>query len=192
MVTIEDFRNQNKDLTPYTDLQIDYLCRVLNEVKFPWECFEDGNVKIQTHPGAIGNVFVLTINDQCYMTTSPPDLLDHACLLIEASGNVLLTGLGLGVGVLLCNANRNVSSVTIIENNPVVIKHIVPMILNSCDRITPLIIEADANTWCSNHMFDYGFIDHGYQKVEHDRYHTYCKQIVSWWDARCEVEATWR
>lgn len=193
MLTIEDFRNQNKDLTPYTDGQIDYLRMVYDVIQFPWKCFKDDNVEVQKHQGAFGDVFVLLIDGQCYMTTSPHDLLDHACLITEASGSVLLTGLGLGLGILLCDANSVVSSITVVENNPLVIKYIAPVIYQNTTRITPTVIAADANTWVPNQYFDFAYIDHhACDRMDSERYHQYCSRVVNWHDERTKLEATWR
>lgn len=190
--TKELIKNQNKDLTPYTDEQVDYLVKVLNTIVFPWTHLDTKNVKIKTEHGAFGDMFTLYIDGLCYMTTSAPDLLDHRSIFEEASGNILLTGLGLGLGVLLANANKNVTSITVIENHPLVIKHITPMVRKVCKRISIKLIEHDANTWVSNQQFDFAYIDHAYERADETPYISFCKTIVSWWDERQELEKTWR
>jgi hypothetical protein len=190
--TKELIRNQNKDLTPYTDNQVDYLVQVLNTIVFPWTCLDIKNVQLKTEPGAFGDTYALYIDGLCYMTTSAPDLLDHRTIFEEASGDILLTGLGLGLGVLLANANQNVTSITIIENHPLIIKHIAPMVAKACGRIPMNLIEHDANTWVPNQQFDFAYIDHAYEKADETPYIPFCKQIISWWDERQELMKTWQ
>lgn len=136
ILTKEAIKNQNKDCTPYTDEQIDYLTEVKNKIAWPWVCFKDRDVEVTSTQGVFEDgVFVLKINGICTMTTHAYNLIYHRTIYEEAHGDVLLTGLGLGSCVLLCDINTNINSVTIVENNATVIKNIMPVIFNSCNRI---------------------------------------------------------
>lgn len=185
-------KNQTKDLTPYTESQVDYLHFVLNNMAYPWAPFSDGNVSLASEVGAWRDNFTLTIDGLCYMTTQGVDLLDHAKILEEATGDILLTGCGLGVGVLLADLNTNVQSVTILELNPIILSNIAPLLTASCQRITPKFIECDANTWMLSRSFDFTFIDHAHARADDARYREQIPNVVNWYDERLALEATWR
>ncbi len=189
-LTYEDIRNQKRDLTPYTDEQVNFLVNVLNTIPFPWKPFNEGNIDLHVTEGALGEEFVLNIDNQCYMTTSAPDLLDHQSIL-QASGDILLTGFGLGLGVLYANANPNVKSATILEQNKDVIEHIAPMVLAKCTNKPINIIECDANTWNPDKQYNFGFIDHAYQRADDFIYKLCCTKYVNWWDERKILEEGW-
>ena len=189
--TKELIKEQTKDRTPYTDDQIDYLVRVLNSVVFPWTALDVDDVQLKLEPGAFGDVFTLYIGGLCYMTTSAPDLLDHRSILEQARGDILLTGLGLGVGILLANLNENVTSITVIENHPLILKHIGSMIAEH-SKVPLTLIEADANEWVPDRQYDFTYIDHSYERADESNYAISCKQIVSWWDERQALVKTWQ
>lgn len=188
----EYIKNQNKDCTPYTDEQIDYLVEVKNKMAWPWVCFKDGDVEVMSTQGCFDDVFVLKIKGICTMTTHAYNLIEHRSIYEQASGDVLLTGLGLGLCVLLCDINEKINSVTVIENNTTIIKNIMPLILKSCNRVVPIVIEHDANTWTPSKIFDFAFIDHSCQRAEDERYIPYCKKIINWHDTMMENYLSWR
>lgn len=193
ILTKEAIKNQNKDCTPYTDEQIDYLIEVKNKMAWPWACFKDGDVEVMSTQGVFEDcVFVLKIKGICTMTTHAYNLIDHRSIYEQAHGDVLLTGLGLGLCVLLCDINTNINSVTIVENNATVIENIMPVIFNSCNRIEPIVVEHDANTWAPSKIFDFAFIDHSCQRAEDERYIPYCKKLINWHDTMMENQLSWQ
>jgi hypothetical protein len=193
MLTIQEMKNQNIDKTPYTDEQLLFLNRILGVVTWPWVPFSEQNTSVKIHKGAFGDAFVLHIDDICNMTTFAVDILDHRMIFEGAFGDVLLTGLGLGLGALLAYHNSNVNSITVIENNPVIIEKITPMICNNMTRIVPKIIAEDANIWIPNKHFDFAYIDHhAGSRSDSERYLPYCSTVVNWYDERVKLEASWR
>jgi len=192
MLTISDMRNQNMDNTPYTDEQLLFVSSVLNNIQWKWTPFSSADISVEKQKGAFGDVYVLHIDKLCYMTTYPADILDHRTILEEAYGDILLTGLGLGVGVVFAYHNPKVSSITVIENNSTIIEKIAPMICKNMTRITPNVIEQDANMWVPDRHFDFAYIDHAYSRADSERYQEYCTRVVNWYDERVKLEKTWR
>jgi hypothetical protein len=187
-------KNQNKDLTPYTDEQLDYLAYVLNNMPFPWQPFKTSQIELAQVPGAWRDDFVLHFGDLCYMTTSGQDLCDHAKILQEAKGDVLLTGLGLGVGILLADLNPNITRVTVVEINEHVINLIGSQVAAACTRIKPRFIHADADIYAfgTKEHYDFAFVDHSYQLADDSRFKARATTVVNWYWERKALEATWR
>lgn len=179
------------DKTPYSIEQMDYLARVLEKITFPWHEFSKNNVEIIQQNGN-WRISTLNINGNCYMTNSAPDLLDHRRIFEEAKGNILLTGYGLGLGILLSDLNPNVNTVTVVENNQTIIDVICPMVDSVCKRIKADVLFFDANIWIPQKVYDFAFIDHDYQRADSEKYAPFCKTLVSWWDERQELEKSWR
>ncbi|KKK67269.1 hypothetical protein LCGC14_2955740 [marine sediment metagenome] len=80
---------------------------------------------------------------QVIMSDTPAEICDHLLFIHQARGDVLITGLGLGVIVKACLAKDTVTSVTVIEKSPDVIAMVGPHY--ACARFQ--IIEADALVW---------------------------------------------
>ena len=91
------------------------------------------------------------------MEDTPFELRTHLGFVMQASGSVLVAGLGLGCVVRGLLANQNVEHVTCIENSPDVLKLVGPFM--PTERLT--IIEADALTWTAQNRqrFDCGWYD---------------------------------
>lgn len=91
------------------------------------------------------------------MEDSPFELNTHLGFVLQARGNVLVTGLGLGCVIrgLLCSPE--VDHITCIENSPDVLKLVGPYM--PTDRLT--IVEAEALEWTakSNEIFDCAWHD---------------------------------
>ena len=85
----------------------------------------------------------LKINRELMMTDTPAEQRDHWYPLHNATGSVLITGLGIGMVVSACLQNPAVTDVTVIEINPDVIALVGPHI--SSPKLT--IINADALDW---------------------------------------------
>jgi len=191
VLTIEKFRNQKLDNMPYTEGQIEFLMHVCNTIHWPWSCFEQDDVSITAQDSALGTSYVLKINDLCYMTTFPADILDHRSIYELAKGDVLLTGLGLGLGVLFACENPLVDSVTVIENNDVVMSKIAPLFVGECYSKVRFV-NHDADTWLPDMHFDFAYIDHAYSRANSERYEPYSDMVVNWYDERVKLEQTWR
>lgn len=179
------------DKTPYKEDQMQYLDALLGQIVFPWHPFSQDNVEIVQHDGN-WKISSLLIDGNCYMTNSAPDLLDHRKIFEEAEGDILLTGYGLGLGVILADLNLKVNTITVVENNQTIIDVICPMVDSVCKRIKANVLYLDANTWIPEQIYDFAFIDHDYQRADSERYTPFCKKLVSWWDERQELEKSWR
>ena len=192
MLMIGDFRNQNIDNTPYSEEQIEFLLKIRNMIDWPWQCFACDNVSISKEKSAIGDAYVLKINDLCYMTTFPVDILDHRSIYEIAHGHVLLTGLGLGLGVLFACHNHKVNSITVVENNSVVLSKIASILVHKCNK-SLRFIEHDANTWQPDMHFNFAYIDHcACDRADSERYIKYSDLVINWHDERVKLESTWR
>jgi hypothetical protein len=74
-------------------------------------------------PGVIKR---LMCNNNIVMSNSLSELVDHDELMIKARGNILITGLGLGIIAFMLSRNPKVHSIMIIEQSSDVIKLIFP------------------------------------------------------------------
>ncbi len=82
------------------------------------------------------------------MSDTPDEVHDHLYFIKRSYGRVLITGLGLGMVAANCLKNPKVTSVTVIELDPDVIKLVEPhlrTLVPSGKRLE--IIQADAYTW---------------------------------------------
>lgn len=87
------------------------------------------------------------------MTDMEDELVTHLEFILRAKGRILVTGLGLGCCVRGMLAKPEVTSVTVLENSPDVMKLVLPHMPKD-PRLT--IIEAEASEWCakSKERFD--------------------------------------
>lgn len=179
------------DRTPYTPAQLEWLSRVVPATSDIWQVGRLDGVELRAE--ADGR-FALYIDGLCYMTSNNPDLLDHLPILIEAHGHVLLTGLGMGLGLLYADLNKRIESVTVVELDPRVIELISPMVLPSLKQ-PPKIINADANTLKPLTQYDWVFLDHAHARVDADAVDRYAADIADvcvWWDVRKDLESSWQ
>lgn len=111
----------------------------------------------------------------CVMEDSPGELNKHLQFMLQAQGNVLVTGLGLGCVCRGLLANPAVTSVTCIEKSIDVSKLVWPYMPDD-SRLE--IIQADALEWTKNNIrrFDYAwhdlFTDRDAGEPHLDRWHT--------------------
>lgn len=191
MITIEEFKESNVDNTPYTNEQLEFVLHIYNETAWPWECIECENMCVTKSKILNHDVYILNIDDMCYMTTLPADIIDHRSIYEDAQGSVLLTGLGLGLGVVLSCKNPKVDCVTVVENSAIVLSCIEPMLSKILTKPVRFI-EFDANRWVPDMRFDFAYIDHAYQRADSERYIPYSDIVVNWYDERIKLEETWR
>ncbi len=95
---------------------------------------------------------------ECVMEDTPSELKKHLNFVLRAYGHVLVTGLGLGCVVRGLLMQPKVSTVTVIEKDPHVLKMVRPHLKHS-DRLR--IIEADALEWAADteERFDFAWHD---------------------------------
>lgn len=91
----------------------------------------------------------------CFMSDTPAEWRDVSWLIAGAVGDVLISGLGLGMVVKGLLARDRVTSVTVIEKEADVIKLVAPSYADPRVRI----IEADAFTWKPDRKFDLAWHD---------------------------------
>lgn len=105
---------------------------------------------------------VIYENGREWMSLKPNEIETMRRPLSRAKGNVLVGGLGIGYFMEECARNPLVTSVTVIERSPEVIKliedNILPLV-SGREKIK--IIEGDAVAYAREHLkeFDYSFMD---------------------------------
>ena len=102
----------------------------------------------------------LTHKDDVIMSNTPNEIDGHLVFIREAKrsgGDVLINGLGLGVGLKAILESPKVESVTIIENSSDVIA-LVASVYEQDSRVT--IIHADAFSWQSPKNMRYNIVWH--------------------------------
>ena len=121
------------------------------------------------------------------MTDTPAELQDHSWFVWQATGNVLVNGLGLGCVLRDLLAKPEVKRVTVIENSPDVIALVAPHFDDR--RLT--IIEDDAFTWQPPK-------GERYQAVWHDIWDTICAdnlpemhRLHRKYGRRCDWQGSW-
>lgn len=79
--------------------------------------------------------------------------------VLNARGDVLIGGLGMGMILWPILRKRSVTSVTVLENNPDVTALILPTLDRAVGRRKLEVIEADARGWETDRRFDYIWLD---------------------------------
>jgi len=95
-----------------------------------------------------GDYTKLMVGRNTMMSDTRDEIVDMYSFFLEAKGNILINGLGLGVGLKAVLDNDKVDFVTVIEKEQDVIDLIAPRFLNDVkykDRVD--IIHADAFEW---------------------------------------------
>lgn len=85
----------------------------------------------------------LIVNDVLMMSDTPTEQRENLRLIQMAYGDVLIAGLGLGMVLVPLLANPNITSITVIELSPDVIKLVAPHFADPRVKI----IQADFLTW---------------------------------------------
>ena len=108
-----------------------------------------------------GDYVKLTSRDALWMSDTPMERYTNQDVVIQARGDVLIGGLGLGMipsALLLPDSKyhrTDIRSVTVIEKNPDVIALVAPHLTYPNLRI----IEADVYTWKPSQKFDTIYMD---------------------------------
>ncbi len=131
------------------------------------------------------------------MSDTPAEMRDHMMPVIKAQGHCLVNGLGLGMVANAMLQKPEVFSVTVIENDPDVIKLVALHYKNKFgDKIS--IIEADALVYTPPKGERYGAVWHDIwpsicsdnlktMKVLHKKYGHRAEWQGSWCRAECEI-----
>lgn len=120
------------------------------------------------------------------MSNTPAEIKDHLPFIVSATGNVLITGLGLGMVAKALHEKEDVESITIVEKNSDVIKLVAPT-YESYKKIK--IIECDAFEFKSKEVFDFCW---------HDIWYTICfdnvkemMRLKKSYSSFCKVQDFW-
>jgi protein-L-isoaspartate O-methyltransferase len=121
-----------------------------------------------------------------WMNTNPIDVMDHSSIL-NMTGTLLLTGLGLGVGVVYALHNEAITAITVVEKDQRVVDAIVPLLRAQYPEIDAklTVVVADADTYALDRQYDYAFLDHHVKHIPDGvaaRYHEHCRLVVTWWN----------
>ena len=93
-----------------------------------------------------GTYTKLTNNGETIMSDTPAEKSDHAQIIWNATGNILLNGLGLGWTVEACMQKKEVKHITVVEIEPKVIMLVGHYLINKYPKRLSLVL-ADALEW---------------------------------------------
>lgn len=183
------------DSTPYTPGQLAWLPQAYGVVSGAWSELDEDGLILKSSPGRFSDIHSLTIDGFGWMNSNPVDLLDHRKILDQASGDVLLTGLGLGLGVLFANANPLVESITVIEKDERVARLVWPMVSQRLQtRCWFVLADADSYNY-SSESYSFAYVDHAAEAPPADTVEKIADcsdQVVIWWEEVHEVLASWQ
>jgi len=124
------------------------------------------------------------------MQDSQAEYNEHQWLWDNATGDVLIGGLGIGLVHQTLMDNPDVTSVTIIENS----QDVIDLVWDNCVKDdTFTLIKADIETWNppADSSWDVGWFDtwiydnpltmKAYKELMHEKYGDYIALIGSWW-----------
>lgn len=178
--------NNQFDRTPYSKDQLDFIKSVQPLLANVWSVDTFNGIELRKEKGLF-TAYSLFIDDLCWMTSNALDLLDHRSILEDAYGDVLLTGLGMGLGVIYAAENPQVTSITVIERDQRILDLIVPML----SHLTFSVIIADADEYAAGE-YDFVFIDHAYARPDQDvidKLSELASNSVVWFDERMKLES---
>lgn len=93
--------------------------------------------------------------EACFMSDTPAEYRDAAWFITMARGDLLISGLGLGMVIKALLLKPEVTSITVLELSEDVIKLVAPSYSDPRLRI----IHADCRTWKPDRRFDYAWHD---------------------------------
>lgn len=129
--------------------------------------------------------------DNVVMSNTQAEIADHRNFLLQAHGDILIGGLGLGMCIFALLEKTGITSITVIENSEDVIALVKPYIKS--DKVK--IIHANLYEWKpeKNSYYDFAWYDiwsgicsdnlHEMQKL-----HRKFKKYVGWQDSWCKIE----
>lgn len=174
------------DRTIYSQEELDYLRSTYPLVNNAWNTANVNGIKITKTEGRFGYVYNFLIDNFGWMFTNPIDLLDHKKILTDYSGDILFTGLGLGLCVVFANNNPKINSITIVEKE----QRVIDLMSSMLNLEKANIICADADTYTPTRTYDYIFLDHAKEKPNQDvinSYSNYSPNVDIWYDIYMQV-----
>lgn len=96
----------------------------------------------------------LLLNGKLWMSNSPSEIEDMKRLSCDATGNVLVAGLGMGMLINLLDKNENVTSITVVELNQDVIDFVSPHLNN---KKVQTYVNADIKEYLKNERPEFDF-----------------------------------
>jgi hypothetical protein len=116
----------------------------------------DGNRRITP-----GSYTQLLEGETVWMSDTPAEQTDHLGFIAAAAGDILITGLGLGLVVAACLRKKEVKSVTVIELQADVILLVAPTLQKLAKELgkTFRVVPADAYAWDPDQLFDFAWHD---------------------------------
>lgn len=170
-ISVEDYKNNyyRTHIKPkeYKDKQYQLTYLKMN----PYQCFPYDDILIDAEFTEVSQIgyfdtsfpyLAVLKDDVVWMSTDPNEINTMSSSIAKAKGNILAFGLGLGYFPIMCASKKEVTSVTIVEKDPEIIKifkkHILPL-FEYKEKIT--IIEDDAFKYARKDLseYDYLFID---------------------------------
>ena len=138
-----------------------------------------------------GTYTKLTHNGKIIMSDTPAEKSDHSQIIWNATGNILLNGLGLGWTVEACMQKKEVKYITVVEIAPEVIMLVGHYLINKYpNRLS--IVMADALDWKPPKGKRYDCIWHDiWSEICGDNYESMKKlrrkygRYTNWQDAWC-------
>lgn len=129
----------------------------------------------------------LYCGDVNWMSDSPAEVMTHAAILRAATGEVLVSGLGLGVVADLCCRKPDVRRVTVLENSYDVIMLVGPTLAGiHCHKIR--VLYANAHEWTPDVHFDAAWHDIGPDPTATPAYLESAKRLID----RYQPYVTWQ
>ena len=131
---------------------------------------------------------MLFYNNDSIMSNSKDESKEHEKFWENATGDVLITGLGLG----FCHANLinnpNITSVTIIEKY----QEVIDLTWDNCIRDDRFkLIHADANTWEIEGHWNCIWIDHWVHNMSEDTEEEFVKSMAEKYGPHCDWLGFW-
>lgn len=145
-------------------------------------------------PGIYTGLFMGGVNQHPMMSDTPAEMLDHVPFVRAASGDVLITGLGIGLVVENLLVKANVRSITVVEKSEHVMALVAPHYTARRSRIPVTIIHSDAYTFEPAHKFDFCWHDIwptisdenlSEMKKLRAKYKSFCANIQFWAERQC-------
>ena len=130
--------------------------------------------------------YTILFDPECYiMQDTTREYREHQPLWENATGDVLIAGLGIGMVNQFLLDNENVKSVTIIEKN----QQVIDIVWDHCPKNEKFrLVHADIYEWEPDSTWDVGWFDswigecdqEKYFELMNEKYSPYCKKILFW------------
>ena len=129
-----------------------------------------------------------TPKNRIVMTNSKEEYKEHEKFWENATGDVLITGLGLGFSHSNLINNPNITSVTVIEKY----QEVIDLVWDHCIKDNRFnLIHADANTWKIEGHWDCIWIDHWVYNISEDAEEDFIKSMTEKYSPHCNWLGFW-